>query len=182
MRDISGPKITLLNGRYFDFENMSPDDFTLHDIAHALAHQSRFNGYCTGYYSIAEHSVNVAKLVEKQHRLQALLHDATEAFVSDMCKPLKDMPELEGYKHVERQVRGVICDKFGLDVILPENVKHADKLMLAYEQKHAMKNHDVWTYTQDIDVNHSLFDVVSVQFMSPAQAKFEFLMAYAELT
>jgi len=120
----SGKKI-----HYFDVQE---DDLDLEDIIPAIANIPRFNGH-VGSYSVAEHSYWVAKLVpdERELRLWGLLHDASEAYLGDIAKPLKDaLPELQS---VENNILLAIAFKFGLPWPIPEEVIHADKVMLATE-------------------------------------------------
>ena len=109
------------------------------DIAHALAHLCRFNGHTLQHYSVAEHSIRVAQLVPAEHQLAALLHDATEAYVGDMVRPLKQV--LPGYQQIEQRVWKAICQRFDLDPVLPECVHQADMVMLATERRDLMPDH-----------------------------------------
>ena len=82
------------------------DKVAIEDIAHGLAFQCRFNGQTCDFYSVAQHSLIVADLVPESHRLAALLHDAAEAYLGDMVKPLKVlMPEFSG---IEDKVTALI--------------------------------------------------------------------------
>lgn len=108
-------------------------DVLIDDIAHALSMQCRFVGHCSRFYSIAEHSVHVSKLVPPEHQLAGLLHDAHEAYVHDISRPLKQhMPE---YKQIEELNWFVVSSKFGVPFDLPECVTRADGDMLFVERK-----------------------------------------------
>lgn len=139
-----------------DFENAEIDPL---DIAHALANKCRFNGHCDLFYSVAKHSLMVAKLVPDEHKFAALLHDAHEAYTGDWVAPMKriypndnsilnQMAKL--YKEFEEHVEQTIFKHFGLPwPIHPEIVK-ADQIMLATEKKLSMKDLGVdWGITEE---------------------------------
>lgn len=113
--------------------NPDPDTLTLPDIAHALSHICRFTGHVSRFYSVAEHSVRVARLVPPEDRLAALLHDATEAYLCDIPSPIK--PLLVGYAEAEDRLARVIADKWGVTYPWPESVKEADRIMLHSEAR-----------------------------------------------
>ena len=77
---VTGKKINLLNP--------DPDQICLEDIALALEKMPRFNGHTTSNWSVLDHSLAVASLVTPEYKLQALLHDATEAYICDIPSPL----------------------------------------------------------------------------------------------
>jgi len=109
------------------------------DIAHALARLCRFNGHTREHYSVAQHSLLVAELVPAEHKLQALLHDATEAYVGDMTRPLKQlMPE---FQYAERRVWLAICEAFHIEPELHPSIHHADMLALGMERRDLMPAH-----------------------------------------
>jgi len=88
--------IQTFEGREFDLVNPGPDMVSAEDIAHALSQLCRYNGHTHRFYSVAEHSVLVSDWLASQgHRpgivLAGLLHDAHEAYVSDLPAPLKRM-------------------------------------------------------------------------------------------
>ena len=82
-----GPTITLASGRLFDFLDPHGSDFSIEDIAHGLAHVCRYAGQCRAFFSVAEHSIIVSDLVT-EFAYEALLHDAAEAFIGDITRPL----------------------------------------------------------------------------------------------
>jgi hypothetical protein len=111
-------------------------DVCLEDIAHALALQCRFNGHCRCFYSIAEHSLRVTQILPPELQLLGLFHDAAEAYVGDMVRPLKR--QLPAFEVAEREVWAVLAAKFGLPESLPREVVHADNTLLATEARDIM--------------------------------------------
>jgi uncharacterized protein len=103
------------------------------DIAHALGLICRYGGHVDRFYSVAEHCILMSQAVEPGHAAWALLHDATEAYVGDMVRPLKHhMPE---YRDVEDRLMAVIAERFGLaGVTMPPEVKDADNRILLTER------------------------------------------------
>src|SRR5690606_2723306 len=82
--------IVTRSGRKFDLANPTADMVDTADLAHSLSMQCRFNGHTSSFYSVAQHCLLVAELVPEEHKLAALLHDATEAYVGDLVRPLKE--------------------------------------------------------------------------------------------
>ena len=102
----------LYSGRCVNAMDILSSDIDIKDIAHALALQCRFKGHCKQFYSIAQHSVLVARHLQARSILQlfGLLHDAAEAYLGDMISPLKDM--LPEYKTQERYLQDKIYYHF----------------------------------------------------------------------
>jgi 5'-deoxynucleotidase YfbR-like HD superfamily hydrolase len=131
--------ILTFSGRRFDLLAPTAGMISPIDIAHALSLLCRFNGHTSQLYSVAHHSLLVADLVPAEDQLAALLHDATEAYLGDMTRPLKAaLPE---YKAVEHNVWLVICERFNIDPVLPASVHHADLVALATERRDLMPRH-----------------------------------------
>lgn len=130
-------------GRRFYPLDPRADDIDIVDIAHALSHICRFNGHCVRPYSVAEHSILVALHVawdgsepaDRTTVLAALLHDASEAYLCDVPRPLKTMPEMAAYRVMEARVESVISDRFGLPQTMPAVVKRHDQRALATEYR-----------------------------------------------
>lgn len=150
------------NGIQFDLAKPSADMVNTADIAHSLSMQCRFNGHTSEFYSVAQHCCLVADLVPAEHQLAALLHDATEAYVGDLVRPLKegmrDFANGHGdeclYDLTERKVWLAICQRFDLDPHLPDCVKHADLVALATEKRDLMPEHpEPWPCLEGIEPN-----------------------------
>jgi hypothetical protein len=93
----------------------------------------RFNGHTTSNWSVLDHSLAVASLVTPEYKLQALLHDATEAYICDIPSPLKALLG-EGYKSIESRLAKAIGIHFGVELVdLPMAIKRADAIMLMTE-------------------------------------------------
>jgi hypothetical protein len=109
--------MTTFSGRSVDPLNLTPDDIAIEDIAHHLACINRFCGACKKPISVAQHSVYVARMCGAEdggeHALQALLHDATEAYLGDVIRPLKTMELFNIYREAEDRAQAVIFEKFG---------------------------------------------------------------------
>lgn len=130
-------------GKSFDLAAPDADLIDPRDIAHALAHICRFGGHTRKFYTVAQHSCIVADLVPEEHKLAALLHDATEAYCGDMVRPLKlAMPT---YQDIERGIWKAICNRFWMDPQLPPCVYDADMIALATERRDLMPHHPaIW--------------------------------------
>lgn len=133
---LRGATSITIGGVYFDYIDPKPEQIDIMDIAHALSMQCRYNGHVTQFYSVAQHSVLVSRLVEEvepAQALPALLHDAAEAYIGDMVGPLKQL--CLDYKAVEHRVEEAVLAKFGLSLPLHPCIKHADLRMLRTEQR-----------------------------------------------
>lgn len=162
--------ITTWSGRAFNFLNPEPTDILIEDIAHALSLQCRFNGHCTELYSVAEHSIEVSKLVEqvggtRKFVMTALLHDAAEAYIGDIVSPVKKV--LPDYQVIESRLEKVIADKYDLEFPFPEVIHRADKevLRIEFESLHP--------FNKDAELGRC---------MSPAEAEKAFLERFRRLS
>ncbi|MGE1153683.1 phosphohydrolase [Pseudomonas kitaguniensis] len=128
--------ILTFTGKHFNLYEPDADIIDPRDISHSLAHLCRFNGHTREFYSVAQHSCIVAELVPEEHKLAALLHDATEAYLGDMTRPLKQwMPDYRGFEDV---VWGRVCERFDLPFDLPACIHQADLIALATERRDLM--------------------------------------------
>jgi uncharacterized protein len=132
-----GDWIQTYTGRKFWPLDPRPEEVQIEDIAHALSMLCRFNGHTTEFYSVAEHSFHVSCLLSGEHALVGLLHDASEAYLSDVTRPVK--PFLEGYMRIESDLMGAIAERFGFSWPPHGDVKRADTAMLATEANHLLR-------------------------------------------
>ena len=104
-------------------------------VAHALALQCRFGGHVNAFYSVAEHSVRVSLACDPKDALWGLLHDASEAFLCDLVRPVKVQPEYEPYRRHEAAIMKAVCIRYALVFARPESVSRADEVLLATEAR-----------------------------------------------
>lgn len=117
---------------YFDQEYMNIDNICIEDIAYSLSKVCRFAGHCSRFYSVAEHSILVSRILPPHLAMSGLLHDATEAFLGDVTRPLKEM--LPNYKEIENKLANLIEQKFEISFDDPL-IKRADNIALFLEAK-----------------------------------------------
>lgn len=149
-----------------------PEDVNLDDIAAALSKMCRYAGHCSRFYSVAEHCVHIANLAPDELRLTALMHDASEAYLVDIPRPVK--PFLPGYYELEDRLMRVIAYRLGFHWPLPAEVKYLDNSILSDEREQnmaPMENDEIWG-----DMLPALG--VKLQFWTPAQAELEFHQAF----
>lgn len=137
---MSRPWIETWTGRQIFFDELSSADVVLADIAHALAMTNRYNGHTLFPYSVAQHSVLIAEWVfaktsDPWAALDALLHDATEAYLGDITRPLKQVMWLYGMLEatLDTRIRQVFLPAGALPSS-PSIVKQADKRILLDER------------------------------------------------
>ena len=126
--------ITTIHGHQFHLDNPV---FHIEDICWALAHNCRFNGHCYDFYSVAEHSILVAQFMDEWGTgdpLEGLLHDATEAYLSDMPAPFKQKFKELGKK--DKEMDKIMRKQFGLPPEKTLECKRADIVSMFSEAYH----------------------------------------------
>lgn len=127
-----GDWLQTFTGRAFYPLDPRPEDVDILDIAHASAMRCRYAGHTTRFYSVAEHSVLLSRLVPAEDALWALLHDAAEAYSADIPSPIKRMfPE---WKAMEAKIMRAVCLRFDLPTEEPESVRYFDRAILSDER------------------------------------------------
>lgn len=126
--------VRLFSERWVDVERFELDNFDPRDVARSLSMQCRFNGHVKQFYSVAEHSLLVADLCHGagiEAEAWGLLHDAAEAYVGDITRPIRKM--CDGLDRVEQAILQTIGRALGLPWPIPDVVWKADDQMLATE-------------------------------------------------
>jgi len=135
--------MTTFTGRRIDPLNLRLEDVDITDVAHALALCNRFAGHTIVPVSVAQHSVYVCRLLwNTGGALCGLLHDASEAYLGDVVKWVKDSPAFSEYREVERRAQQVIYERFGV-THQSELLEYADSLMVRFEAEKTMPRLDV---------------------------------------
>ena len=166
-------------GRQFWPMDPRASEIDIEDIAHSLSMQCRYAGHCEAFYSVAEHSVHVAEWLQAGGMphlvvLQGLLHDAPEAYLVDVPRPVK--PFLTGYKAAEEAVWKQVALRFGIPETLSPAVHEADSRILHDERAQNMR-----PCATDWDlVGEPLY--IDLDLWTPTAAKREFLELFHELT
>lgn len=169
--------ISTFTGKHFDFINICAEDISIEDIAQGLSNECRFAGQIDSFYSVAQHSVHVSQIVPPEYALEALLHDAAEAYCRDLPTPLKAL--LPEYKAIEKTIQSVICDKWNLPTVISDVVHYADLTMLATERRDLDVDGDnQWPILEGIPSS----DLITVKPMLPIQARAMFIHRYNQLT
>lgn len=148
--------IRTFSGIYFDILNPRPEMVFIEDIAHSLSMQPRFAGHTKRFLSVAEHCINCCNRSISAMKLEALLHDAAEAYILDIPSPIKRaIPDIY---EIENRIYLAISQRFGIPNTISGYVKALDSEMLQYE----------WD-------NIVIRNTESIQLMSQAKAKTQFL-------
>lgn len=156
--------ILVRSGVLFDVFAPKEEDIDINDIAHALSNLCRYGGHSPKFYSVAQHSVLCSlKGKNLQEQLELLMHDASEAYLIDLPKPIK--MQIPQYIEIEDNLLAIIFKKFNLTFPLTDRVHKVDYELLEYEYER-------------FHVNQKL----EFTYWSPEEAKAKFLARYYELT
>lgn len=175
VRQRKGDWICTFTGKKFYPFDADPDDICIEDIAHALSLICRFTGHCREFYSVAQHCCLAASYAPEGMRLWALLHDASEAYLTDISRPVKRY--LPDYVKHEKALEEVIAQRFDLCWPMPSEVKLVDNAMLLTEARDLMPPGSVsaWNLQGEPYVN-------TVSPWTPQVAEARFLKLFEGLT
>lgn len=173
--------ITTFTGKHFDLIDTTPEDIDIKDIAHALSLICRANGHTRFFYSVAQHSISCYKEAEIRglsHRIQlgCLLHDSSEAYMSDVTRPIKS--KLTEYLKTEDKLQNMIWSYFIGEPLTDAEKKiifQIDDEILSYEFIHLLPE------SISDDYKHIISYPV-LEFMSPTVIENEFIYLTQKLS
>jgi 5'-deoxynucleotidase YfbR-like HD superfamily hydrolase len=196
-----GCSMTTFSGKYINPAALQPGDICIEDIAQGLSNMTRFAGQCRDFYSVAQHSAAMATEVLHDCAIQgmkekparemariALLHDAPEAYCSDLVRCVKKLVGAS-YKNVEYSLWVGVVEHFRLEPLftmlqegediseLPAIVHNADMCMLVTERRDLISEQSaVW----DLQQTHQPY-TFSIEPMPPRVARGYFMHVFQEL-
>lgn len=182
-----GPSIVLRSGKRFHVLDPRPDDIKIADIAASLSKLCRYTGHCKQFYSVAEHCYLVSVILEKElgrpeAAMWGLLHDAQEAYIGDMSRPLKVALRQAGitlYDDTADKLDAAVAEAFGITVTedMAAAVKFADNIALATEKAALIDSDEEWL---DLPNPSVLFDIPHSPWPAP-WAEYQYLERFMYL-
>ena len=172
-------RVPTLSGKVFDYEHPVPSMIDIEDIAAGLSKDCRYAGQIPGFYSVAQHSLIGAQLIDPCFALEFLLHDAAEAYCRDVVSPHKRMMPV--YREIEDRIDRVIRFKYNLPDEMSPEVKAMDDAMYYTERRDITPNfnREEWD-DQQYKVGKALdYRIVPTDWFTAQQ---EFLSFYYSLT
>ena len=151
-------------GRKLIYLEPTVDMISIDDIVYSTGNLCRFTGATSQFYSVAQHSVMVCKLVREllddalwenhteaywNQILAGLLHDAAEAYINDLASPLK--VAINGrYKEIENGLLATVFNAFEVPFnYMNAIVKQADNMAIQIERYYFMPDHPEWPKVSD---------------------------------
>lgn len=170
--------LTYTKTKFYPIEP-NKEDIYVEDIAHSLAQMARANGHFKHFYSVAQHCVNCCKEAKargysERVQLGCLLHDASEAYLADITRPVKKY--LTQYLTFEDRLQKLVYDKYGIGDVTEDElgmIKEVDDAMLFYEFRDLM-GVDLFENPPHIAMAHDFslraFESVEKEFIDLVQA------------
>lgn len=152
------------------------EDIDIRDIAHALANVCRFSGHVERFYSVGQHSVLASDYATSENKFGALLHDASEAYICDMSRPVKHDPAMSAYREAEQRLMKAVEARFHVSCDQPE-IHDIDHRLLFTERRDLLPASPGWGGRWG-DIQP--YPEVIVPW-SPEKAKIEFLERFYRL-
>lgn len=171
-------KMNTYSGKRIDPLHLREEDIKQEDIAHSLSLLSRGGGHIRYFYSVAQHSINCAKeAVARGYSdrviLGCLFHDASEAYISDIIRPVKK--HLINYLEIEANIMNVIWKSLGLEDLSMEEInqiKAIDDILLENElavMMNGMYESKTMLVARDINFVYAQMPQVEREFLQLAK-------------
>lgn len=172
LQTISGRRVSVLDPQ--------PEEIFLEDIIPTIAKQCRFNGHCSEFYSVAQHCVLGAQFAlfhwdNEEIAREFLLHDATEAYMGDLIRPVKVM--LPEFSKIEGGFWKAISAKFKIPEEHTEKCKLLDNIMVTWEKRDLLPNSEEWPNLPDI----SKYNLLKIESWSWQDAIINYEHMYNQL-
>lgn len=166
----NGDWMQTYTGKQFWPVDPLPEEIDIRDIAHGLSLMCRYNGHCERFYSVAEHCCHLYDYASDDNKLWALLHDASEAYIADIIRPVK--PFLSNYIELENNLMDTICIRYDLPLTMPKEVKDLDNRILVDEMTQNLK-----PPVKPWNIPNTPLGV-KLEFWTPEEAEREFLSRF----
>ena len=177
---MNGAWIETVRGGTFDFTDIPANTINILDVAHALGNLCRFTGHVRRFASIAEHSINVSRVIQPRLALFGLLHDAQEAYTNDINSPLKHL--LDRYNDIEAEIQLLVYSQFCKrqpDADECAEINRADRRMLCAEARQLLPSKgSTW---ENVPIT-PMREESLVKCWSPEVAAVKFADRFIELT
>lgn len=171
-----------------------PDTICVEDIARGLANECRYAGHVQRFYSVAEHSVVVSIVLEEWARdagwdekevvaiaREGLMHDAEEAYLGDMIRPMKYHHRMSWFRRAAHRLRAVIYDRLGIRSTrsTARLAKFVDDLVLVDEV--ALRHDPDGSRARRYLTKYGASTGIKIVGLPPVDAEFLFMARYVEL-
>ncbi len=144
--DERGTWMQTFSGRFYPLDPR-PEEFYITDIALSLSRINRYNGHNDAPLSVAQHSVQCVDLARRDKagrhvERYMLMHDAPEAYIGDMVRPLKSV--IPQFREIEAKVWAACVKRFDIEPVDPDLFQHYDNLACAWEKRDLCKSYESW--------------------------------------
>ncbi len=173
-------QIKTYTGIYFNPLEIKQEHIAIEDIAHSLSLQCRGGGHIKHFFSVAQHSINCSleasnRGYSKRVQLACLLHDASEAYISDITSPVKR--QLSQYIEIEKMIQGQVWSAYFKEPLNQsefEKVDLIDELMLYHELYHLLQ--------EEITISNTLLEIrLNLETKDFKDVEMEFIEIFKEL-
>lgn len=166
--------IQTYSGKFYQYLKRNAHNIVIEDIAHALSLICRFSGQCREFYSVAQHCCIAHDYADSDIKLETLLHDASEAYISDIPRPIKQIiPEI---KELEQFIQVQVASRFKFRWPTMGRIEILDSQLLLAEAQQLFDHPIAWKI-EGLDP----LDIGPLYCWKPKVAETEFLQRFDKL-